>query len=295
MYKFACMNDKPQAASVKNVKADMLITRNAFGVNLNVPYSVAKTHGALNANVPYRLEECRLMLIASGNISFFINLQPVSLTGGECLFVRQGCIGEIVSVSEDTVFSILSFDETLLGDHLLSFGYVMKRELPVPEFQDVQTALTLIRSISSKEPFRAEAVYMQILSLMMNLKAMDTANREERVEAKGKRAQELFGRFLELVKENAVEQHHSPFYAQELCVTPQYLNRIVNRVSGEPVSHWIDKALLSEAKIRLKHNRHETIAQIAYSMGFSNPTLFGVFFKRMTGQTPGNYRRTDTD
>jgi AraC family transcriptional activator of pobA len=51
----------------------------------------------------------------------------------------------------------------------------------------------------------------------------------------------------------------------------------------------IHQRLITEAQRNLIYTG-KTAADIALSLGFSDPAYFNRFFKRMTGQTPKNFR-----
>lgn len=55
----------------------------------------------------------------------------------------------------------------------------------------------------------------------------------------GKRTEDLFMNFMDLLPEHFVREHGIEFYADALNVTPTYLSRAVRQVSGVPpfVSH----------------------------------------------------------
>ena len=79
------------------------------------------------------------------------------------------------------------------------------------------------------------------------------------------------------------------FYADRLFLSPHYLSGLVRETSGKTVMDWINRSVILEAKVLLKHSNLLTY-QIADELNFPNPSFFSKFFKRMTGMTPGEYR-----
>ena len=86
--------------------------------------------------------------------------------------------------------------------------------------------------------------------------------------------------------------HSLSFYADKMCVTPRYLGVVIKETSGITVKEWIDRALITNAKIMLKYE-NIPIAQIAEDLNFPNPSFFCKFFKRITGMTPHEFRQRD--
>lgn len=104
---------------------------------------------------------------------------------------------------------------------------------------------------------------------------------------KNDRKKLLFIKFMKLLDDNAIEEHNIGFYASQLCITPQYLNRIVKQNSSKTVYEWISFNLMNEIIKRLE-NTNDTMQKIASDLNFSNQSTMEKFFKRETG-----YRLTE--
>lgn len=100
---------------------------------------------------------------------------------------------------------------------------------------------------------------------------------------------EIIMRFVKLMNTNCKEQHSVEFYANELCIDPKYLSRILKSLNGKTASQWIDEAIISEAQLHLRNN-DLTIQQIADILNFSDQSSFGKFFKKHCGLSPSNFR-----
>ena len=96
-------------------------------------------------------------------------------------------------------------------------------------------------------------------------------------------------RFTTLVNEHAACEHSIAFYADRLCLTPNYLGAVIREASGQTVMQWIHRYIIQQAKLQLKYS-DQPIWQIAESLNFPNPSFFSKFFKRETGMTPAEYR-----
>lgn len=117
---------------------------------------------------------------------------------------------------------------------------------------------------------------------------VDTAAREDE---KG-RMRSLCHRFLGLVHEYAATEHGVNFYAGKLCISPRYLNRITSMyVDGLSPKKIIDDQLVAEIKVRLC-DPSLSITEIAADLNFSDQTYMSTFFRRLTGISPVEYRRS---
>lgn len=104
------------------------------------------------------------------------------------------------------------------------------------------------------------------------------------------RKMHLFTSFLRMLPEHACTEHFSGFYADRLCVTTQYLNRIVKGISGRTVTGWISFTLTGEISKRLE-NTDDTMQQIAAQFNFPDQASLTKFYKRETGYSLTEYRK----
>ncbi|QCR22301.1 AraC family transcriptional regulator [Pontibacter sp. SGAir0037] len=78
-------------------------------------------------------------------------------------------------------------------------------------------------------------------------------------------------------------------YAHELCIHPNYLNEMVQKVLGKSASQLLQERTAQEA-LTLLRQTDLTVSQVAYRLGFESVSYFSRFFKRVTGYTPSEYR-----
>jgi len=92
-----------------------------------------------------------------------------------------------------------------------------------------------------------------------------------------------------------LERHHRSGwtvadYAKELGITPAHLNAICREQSGANALHLIHERVLLAARRELAYT-DKSIADVAASLGFSEPSYFTRFFKRAMRMTPKQYRQ----
>lgn len=100
---------------------------------------------------------------------------------------------------------------------------------------------------------------------------------------------QILNNFVLLLRENYREKHLVSFYADSLCISPQYLTLIVKKTSGKTISQFIYDLLYSEANILLNQT-NLSIQEIAEELCFSDASAFCKFFKRRSGLSPLKYR-----
>jgi AraC family transcriptional regulator, transcriptional activator of pobA len=78
-------------------------------------------------------------------------------------------------------------------------------------------------------------------------------------------------------------------FAEHLSVHVNHLNRAVKEITGSSTSEIVAARIAAEAQSLLLHSDN-TVAEIAYSLGFEHPSNFNIFFKKHTGKTPKSVR-----
>lgn len=97
-------------------------------------------------------------------------------------------------------------------------------------------------------------------------------------------------KFYELLQKNANVRRKTYQYAKELGVSVGYLNRIIKEKTGSTPAEHIRVELMNQAKVLLT-TTNLSVKEIAYELGFENPSYFNTFFKSMDNSTPENYRQ----
>ena len=73
--------------------------------------------------------------------------------------------------------------------------------------------------------------------------------------------------------------------AAQLNVSSRYLSDLLKQETGKTAIDLIHIELINEAKNQLKQSER-SISQIAYSLGFDNPSYFSRLFKKEVGLSP---------
>lgn len=100
----------------------------------------------------------------------------------------------------------------------------------------------------------------------------------------------LFRRFLELLATRHVKHQLVDTYAQELCVSPNYLTKVCREVTGKTAMQWVRE--YTEADIRYYLlNTDLSVKEICDDLGFPNLSFFGKYCRRAFGLSPVEFRR----
>lgn len=106
----------------------------------------------------------------------------------------------------------------------------------------------------------------------------------------GSKDADLVRRFKTSLSKNYTSKKLVIDYASELCVSPNYLNRTVKKLTGYTASHHIQQQIILEAK-RCAIHSNGSMKEIAYFLGFDNLAHFSKFFKNNCGVNFTSFRK----
>ncbi|MGN1236004.1 MAG: helix-turn-helix domain-containing protein [Bacteroidaceae bacterium] len=115
------------------------------------------------------------------------------------------------------------------------------------------------------------------------------------------RAQKLTQQFFALLRSHALKEHGVQFYADKLHITSKYLTSSVKQATGRSAKQYIDHYLLARAQYLLTSLNNNgkssavgsqlNIAEVAYELGFADPTTFSRYFYMHMGIRPKEWRK----
>ncbi|NER83703.1 MAG: helix-turn-helix transcriptional regulator [Leptolyngbya sp. SIO1D8] len=105
------------------------------------------------------------------------------------------------------------------------------------------------------------------------------------------RAYQIIRDFDRALNEHYQERKEVNFYADSLNITPKHLSDVLKKETGMTAKQSIEAFIFFEAKSLLKQT-DMTIKEIAYWLGYDDPSYFNKLFKNKAGMTPLNYRKT---
>lgn len=235
---------------------------------------------------PYRSQEGRILRILSGKAAYNINMADYAPQAGDVCFVPDGCVVEMLSYSDDFSAQVMSVSGLPL-DKIPS--EVICAHLSDADNERVGRYFSLVREVVSRQGFSFTTVLYLLLALLDDLHNIDAKRQPDESHAPS-RDEVVTGGFMKLVKEHAAQEHRIRFYADRLFITPNRLSTVIKKHSGETPMYWINRAIILEAKVLLKHSDLR-IFEIADRLNFANPSFFNKFFKAQTGLTPREYQR----
>jgi AraC-like DNA-binding protein len=105
-----------------------------------------------------------------------------------------------------------------------------------------------------------------------------------------KRFREVFMRDINRLSEGkGIHLKKVSDYAQEIGVSQNHLNDTIKGLTGVSAGQMIKDQLIKQATMCLKYSS-KSIGEIAYTLGFEDPSYFARYYKLRTGQSPSAFR-----
>lgn len=101
---------------------------------------------------------------------------------------------------------------------------------------------------------------------------------------------EYTSHFITLVKAHYHTHKQVTDYARMMCVTPNFLNTVIKKKTGQTASRHIYDTIVQEAKKKAKFTT-SSMKEIAYELGFLDIYHFSKFFKKNSGLCFSSFRK----
>ena len=238
---------------------------------------------------PMMTNEGRVLVITGGSIDYEINLLPFHATYGQVLVFPIGAIIELKGYSDDFRFKCFVFRDLPMPESLRNPVLV---DVAEPQRERLDGYLQSLLLLTKEHPLNMDAVRHLQQTFIADLAVTAAKQADEWQHRKGDYRERLFTRFIELLNQHGTNEHAIPFYANQLCLSPNRLSAVIKEYSGQTVMQWINRRLVLQAKVLLRCGT-APIGDIAFALGFDEQGAFARFFKRETGMTPTEYRNNE--
>jgi len=180
-------------------------------------------------------------------------------------------------------------------------GIILKEDIHVQEnivldlipaeFDRLRRLAYILWDVANLKPFREEMVHHLLQAMVADLQDLQAATEKTATENKSSRGHLLFLNFKRLVSQHCERERSIPFYAEQLWISPHHLSSVISKASGQSAMYWINRAVILKAKVLLNTSGMMSY-EVADRLNFPSAAAFNKFFKRETGQTPGDYQKS---
>ena len=241
-----------------------------------------------------------LTLCLSGSARAKYDMRVITHKKNDLAFIMPGHVMHPMDCTDDFTYTMFFISPKMFDDlrfHTFSHDYEKFNYTPVCSLTDEQAThlltivdqLIVIANHTDKElPHRYQALLAQ---LAVGFEFLNYYRREQDRQWSENRHAELFNRFCDLVVKHYRESREVKYYASLMNITPKHLSKVIRAATGGlSPGQWIEQYVTAQAKRLIEARATPTLQETAYMLGFSEPTSFYRFFKRVTGMTTKQYR-----
>ena len=263
-------------------------------------FFIPEKHGFSTPNKDYVFPYLLVLLCTSGSGRAMIDMCELSVNRNDLSVIMPGHIIRPLDFTPDFTYALLAISPKMFSDlrlHTFSHDYEKFNYSPISSLTDEQathlininTQLAAIASHTEVElPHRNK---MLLAQMAVGYEFLNFYRREQDKQWVEKPHSRLFNRFCDLVVEHYRESREIQYYANLLNLTPKYFTKVIRETTGGiSPGDWIEQYVIAQAKRLIETNCTRTLQEIAYMLGFSEPTSFYRYFKRITGMTAKEYR-----
>lgn len=214
-------------------------------------------------------------------------------------------LASIHKVSDDFSMTFFKVDKVMFMDIMSSLGRItpdfffhMRKDFQVPiSVNEAKRFLGFCRAIdfrtNNDDPaFRRETILHLLRIYYWDFYVhFQKKTRKRNTPLLNSNKESIAMKFAMLVFENRETHREVAYYADQLCISPLYLTKIIQEVNGRSARDMIADYTIIGIKTLLR-NADITIKDVVRHSGFSSQSSFSRFFRKHTGMSPSEYRRT---
>lgn len=251
----------------------------------------------------FRSDFFTVFLIVEGYIDVKVNFKESRFVAGNLLISDQSSIKQVIHISEGCLLEGVSFTAEFIRQIKFSEKFLRRMDIfpyryngvwaigndEKDKFSQLLANLQVRMERAGHHTYGAELLANGFSDFIYELAEIGNKHIVPN-DVKIGRKEELVRKFLQLAVRNHIKEHYIAYYSDKLFVTAKYLSETVKEITQETAGEVLSILNLMEAK-RLLEETEFNISEIAFRMNFSTPAFFSKFFKRMSGQSPREYRR----
>lgn len=258
-------------------------------------------HETQHPSFPVQVTTAVCLICVSGKMDVKIDLNDYTLTDGYTAVILPNSFFQMTSIEKGTkcIFMAISTDFINFNGDIkvgMEFGRTI-RENPIhkPNEEELDETITVYKLMKKKlkqEEYLYKEEYAKSCLQIMYCNIFQTFITASGIQQEARptsRKEELFHKFIKIVKTNYMENRSIQFYADKLFVSPKYLSSIIHEVSGKYATDWINDYVILEAKAMLRVEGN-SIKDVSNNLNFANQSFFAKYFKQHTGYTPKEYK-----
>lgn len=237
-----------------------------------------------------------ILVLEKGKGQHTIDFNPYSVNDYSVFFMRPGQVHELTLKNGCTGY-IMQFSADFYSPHDQSthqtFLKVSNKNYCSVKTGRFKRLFSIVTAIFQEYKEKQDK-YKEVIKANLDIFFIELARQSKNPSTVSKNespyAQERLEEFLHLVQTNITNTKQVAEYAEMMHLSTFQLNKITKEAIGKNCSQVINEQIILEAKRNLLATTSQ-VNQIAYDLGFEDPSYFIRFFKKQTHLSPEAFRK----
>lgn len=249
----------------------------------------------VNIHFPHRHDFYYLLFITSGKGTHTIDFKTYSVKSNLLFFMSPGQVHQW-NIHPNTKGFTLFFDKELFTTQHFNiekewpfFQTVFNDDaflIPKHKQAELNNLFILVLKESLSTSNNQKHIVKNLVSALL-YKINDLVS--VKTKSTNSHQFELIRRFELMIDKHYTDEHQLDFYANQLAISPNYLNAICKKTIDKSAKQLINERLILEAKRLLTHTSMP-INALSDHLNFTSSSYFIRFFKKQEGITPQNFK-----
>ncbi len=244
---------------------------------------------------PHRHNFYHFILFTAGSGKHNIDFEQFDIEPWQLYFMSPGQI-HTWAFGDDVAGFVINFDRDFFKTFLLRPEYVLnfsffsglvKDEVFVLEESERAAVMHIFARLLNN----VDDLDFARVSLLYLFHVLEKQRHRPKAQDKNLYNHTLLHNFIDLIEANYRALRLPKEYAALLYITPNHLNALSKEFLGFSAGELIRDRIVLEAK-RLLVIHDYAVSEIAYELNFNDNSYFTKFFKKATGLTPDEFRKS---
>ncbi|GAB7087349.1 AraC family transcriptional regulator [Marinifilum fragile] len=261
-----------------------------------IPLQRILKHSQKNNHKAHRLNFYQILIFTKGRGTHEVDFEKIAYSENTVIPIAMGQVQRFSANEQTEGFAVVFTPDFIIkggADYQYLYDYtIFTHSLkPISNFANKEVYALLDEMIAeqSKDLQFDTAEYQR--NLLKNFLIQIERNKRERVDIICNDSFAIYIKFKKIVEEKVSYKLRVSDICDELKVTPKQLNAAIKLYVSTNTKQFIEDRLVLEIK-RLLGYTALSIKEIAYKIGFEDPTNFTKYFKSRVNMLPSEYQKT---